>query len=145
MPPAVVTFYITRTELSLANLSLVDASNYMIPDENGRPLIDEGNAGNIVNAVESAWMDGDTMVHRRKGKALLTFSVDIIGFTKAKQAALEAAVDQSSFEIHYTIDGEDFGWACQPYQTCQALWDDVFVYGDVRRMQIAVPRQPNRL
>lgn len=143
-----IAFYITRTELSAANLSLVD-SGYEIPEEDGRPLVDDGNAPNIINAVESAWMDGDTMVHRRKGKAAFGFQVDLIGSSHSdldtKETTLRAAVDQSSFEIHYTLDSVDRGYACQPFQTFQPLWNAEFVNAYIRRVQVVVPRQPNLL
>lgn len=147
MPPATVTFTITRTELGLPALSLVDAAAYTIPDENGRPLIDDGEEQNDVQTVGSAWMDGAVLVHRKKGLATFSFQVDVVGSSqadlKAKEAALRAAVDQSSFEIHYTLDGVDRGRSCLPFSGFHPLWTDELVYGLVRRVAVAVPRQPN--
>lgn len=149
MPPAVVTFTITRTSLSLPTLSLVDATAYTIPDESGRPLIDDGTEQNELQTVGSPWMDGAVLVHRKKGLATFAFSVDVIGSDhadlKSKESALRAAVDQSSFEVHYTLDGTDRGWSCLPFSQFQTQWTDEFVYGLVRRVAVAVPRQPNPL
>lgn len=149
MPPATVTFTISRTELALSALSLVDTSAYTIPDESGRPLIDDGTEQNVLATAESPWMDGAVLVHRKKGLATFSFSVDVIGSShadlKSKESALRAAVDQSSFEVHYTLDGTDRGWSCLPFSNFQPLWTDELVYGLVRRVQVAVPRQPNPL
>lgn len=119
MALAVVAASVTRTELSLADLDLVDPGVFTIVPSS----LDVGSAGNEVDTVDSKWVDGVIGIGKKKGPVTMSMTVEVDGADQdAVDANLEILVDafsQLTYDLTISYDGNDNTWTCLAAQRIQ--------------------------
>lgn len=120
-----VTFdaYITRSELSLTDLSLRTAysASYGWTLSNPEEVLDTGAMTWRKTKVTAAYVDGDFMVNRVKdesvGKCTIVFNgYNVYSDHTQLQLDMETVIgafSQISYDFHITLDGASYAWKCR--------------------------------
>lgn len=141
MPTVAVT--ITRTELSLATLTLTNPGTY---DVRVTPL-NFGQHNWRRQFVRSPYVEGATEVGRARD---ITYGEMVVDVQGASQAALKtgltallAAFHQSSYTLTVTVDGEAYAWSCLAADVDSVgIASDDAVFGLTQPVALRFPRQP---
>lgn len=141
---SVVTVFVTRGELALADLQLVDHAN-------GYEVVDGSlNAGQVSwrrSLVRSPFVEGayETNAVRELVEGA-TVAVDVNGpdqtTIRTRVAALIAAFTQSTYELHVTLDGIAWAWTCMRADYSVGVVSDDIVFGLAAPVVLQFPRQP---
>lgn len=141
---ATVTATITRTELGLPDLSLIDPGTYEIPAGGLRP----GAVPNELETATSPYVSGALLVARRKALVPASIVVDVEATTHAalrdRVAAIRSAFDQRSYQLSAVLDGTAWTWSCLPFTSFEAptFASPQFEAGFIAQVAIAFSRQP---
>lgn len=136
--------WITRDELALGHLSLVDPGSFMIRDE---PTPTMGRVSKRRRVATSSFVHGGLLVGWTKELVDAgPFIVDVIAATAAdvrtKVGELVAALDQFEFEFHVTLDGVPWGWSCLTADYEVGVLSSEHRFGLTVPVRFDFPRQP---
>lgn len=139
-----VVVYVTRDELSLADLTLTDYAN-------GYEVVEDSlNAGQVSwrrSLVRSPFVDGayETNAVRELVEGG-TIAVDV---NAANQTTLQSRVttlinafSQSTYELHVTLDGIEWAWTCMRADYAVGVASDDIRFGLTAPVAFQFPRQP---
>lgn len=145
------TGYITRTGLSLANLDLFVPG--ALPADQTIPVYDFMQDGMVIGAsvkrrqiAESTYMDDAQQVQSSKARSAATLAMFVTGYDhaslSANLAALLAAVDQSTWELHVQFGGtQEYAWSFWDAEPTVAFPVSAW-YGLYSLVSIAASRSP---
>lgn len=104
--------FITRTELSLADLDL-SSGTYNVEGEEGLGM---GAVTWDRKVARSPWVDGGVPVQQHKAMSRGSLNVRVTSSTAtALQSALDTLITafyQSTYEIHIDLDSIEYAWTC---------------------------------
>lgn len=139
---ATVTATITRSELGLSDLALIDPGTYEVVSV--RP----GVVANALETAESPYVSGALLVARRKPLVAASIVIDVEATSHAdvrsRVSALRSAFDQRSYQLSVPFDGAAWTWSCLPFTSFEApgFATPMFEAGFVAQVAITFPRQP---
>jgi hypothetical protein len=141
VPTVAVT--ITRTELSLATLTLTNPGTY---DVRVSP-VNLGQHQWRRQFVRSPYVEGATEVGRARDITYGDLVIDVQGASQAAiktgLTALLAAFHQSSYTLTVTVDGEAYAWSCLAADVeSVGIVSDDSVFGLILPVALRFPRQP---
>jgi hypothetical protein len=112
MSDLTVTGYVTRTELSLSNLTINDDTYKIIRDMWGPGVVQYDR-----QKVSSPYVNGDFLTNRKKAQVEMPLGIRVTGTSKIdcwnKVGTLLRAFEQFSYELSLTIDGTTFTYTCE--------------------------------
>lgn len=130
---------ITRTLLSLGDLSLNDHTNFYAAPSSPAAVTWQR------TSVTSPFVDGDITVHRRRGNVTEEMLFEVLGTSQSNlQANLDTLIEafsQDSFTITVTFAGTSYAWACEAADY-QVIWDGPRVIAKQVQVRLSVPRSP---
>jgi len=140
MSEVVVQGWITRAELSLGNLQLVDAGVYRM-----HPIIEASTVTYDRLQAQSRFVDGAVTVMRRKNQGTMQVAIDVIGSTtlemQARKQTLIDAFSQKSFEFYMQLDSALYGWHGE-CADCNIGWDHVRIHNREMTVTFDFPNNP---
>jgi hypothetical protein len=132
---------VTRSLLSMADLSINDHTNYVVAG----PAIMAGSVQWDRKQVSAPWVDGDVTVARRRTNVMEPLSVYVAGTDHAGMMTnlrtLRDAFVQDRYTLAFTINSEMIAWDCEAADY-SVLFDTAHVHARYCVATFQIPRKP---
>lgn len=139
--PTVHTATITRTELSLSTLTLID-STYDIMNQ---PGLDGGRVSWRRENAASPYVAGVTEIGSVKDDVLTSLVMRVTGAShsdvQTKVSTLISAFSQKTYTLTIGLDGTSWAWACRRADYAISF-DLPMRWQKVARVALSIPRSP---
>lgn len=140
MNEVVIQGWITRAELSLGDLQLVDDGVYRM-----HPVLEASTVTYDRLQAQSRFVDGAVTVMRRKNQGTMQVAIDVIGSTSIemqnRKATLINAFSQKTFEFYMQLDTALYGWRGE-CADCNIEWEQVRIHNKQMTVTFDFPNNP---